>query len=415
MSYKVLLIDDKHDHPSLEAIKKMAKMANIELVGEKYHFQGMEILKNDLGLVYQAVILDATGFKKSEIEEGKETNSGLYYSLRFLNELKSDKIIPWFVYTGAPRNIDNENFMEQISEYQSDIKFGRDELCYYTKTLHEKELLQDIKMEIDSLQQTQIEYQHRQIFQIAKKINILSEDINHLVTIIKSIQSNGSNFEPSLYFTQLRKYVEYVFRDAVKYNILHENCIGKDGKLNLTDSSLFLAGELTKHCKPTNVKCSKTHFSKIMAENIKNLLFITGAASHTSDVDPAENMDYQSYREQIKTPYLLYKLTFTICDFLVWYDNYLNNNRDTELNKNYWISFEEKSYIAIDKDWTDGCFTEKQSNGYGTFKPNDGSNSIGIHPKAIDKYQIYPGEKLKVRTELSPDGTKIHIKEIIKI
>ena len=87
MSYKVLLIDDRHDDTSLEAVKKMAKMANIELVGEKYHVQGMEILKNDLGMEYQAVILDATGFKKSDVEEGKETNSGLYYSLKFLNEL----------------------------------------------------------------------------------------------------------------------------------------------------------------------------------------------------------------------------------------------------------------------------------------------------------------------------------------
>jgi hypothetical protein len=415
MSYKVLLIDDQHNGQPLEQIKKMAKMANIELVAERYHVQGMEILKNDSSFEYQAVILDATGYKKSDIDEEAESNTGLFYSLKCLSELKSSRIIPWFIYTGAPRNLSDENFTEPISEYQNELKFGRPELCYYTKTLHEKELLQDIKSEIDKLEQTQIEHQHRQVFQIAKKINVPSEDINHLVTIIKSIQSNGSDLEPSLYFTQLRKYVEYVFRNAVKYNILHENCIGKDGKLNLTDSSLFLAGEPTKHCKPNNVRCSKTHFSKLMADNIKNLLFITGAASHTSDVDPAKNMDYQDYRAQIKTPYLLYQLTFTVCDLMVWYQNYLIANSNTEANKSLWIDLVENNNNQNAMEWHEGHVTRIAENGYGTFQPNNGSNSLSIHPIAVTQNQITLGDNLNVRTEPSPDGTKLHIKEIIKL
>lgn len=412
MSYKVLLIDDQHDGQPLEQIKKMAKMANIELVGERYHVQGMEILKNDVTFEYQAVILDATGYKKSDIEEEKETNSGLYFSIKFLNELKLDRIIPWFIYTGAPRNVDDENFTEQISEYQNDVKFGRPELCYYTKTLHEKELIQDVIKEIENLEQTKIEFQHKQVFKIAKKINVPSEDINHLVTIFKSIQSNANDLEPSLYFTQLRKYIEYVFRDAAKYNILHENCIDKNGKINLTECSLFLAGENTKHLK---IGCSKSHFSKIMSENIKNLLFITGAASHTSDVDPTKNMDYQDYCEQIKTPYLLYQLTFIVSDLFVWYDTYLRNNSDSELNKNYWVSLDEKSNISNNADWLEGYVDKIAENGWGTFQPSNGSNTVSIHPIAISINKIYPGEKLKVRTELSPDGKKTHIKEIIKL
>lgn len=407
MSYKVLLIDDKHTDASLEAIKRMAKMANIELVGEKYHVQGMEILKNDLGMEYQAVILDATGFKKSDVEEGKETNSGLYYSLKFLNELKSDRIIPWFVYTGAPRNIDDENFMEQISEYQSDIKFGSAELCYYTKTIHEKELLIDLKTEVDKLEQTKIEYLHKQVFKIAKNINIPNEEIRVLISIIKSIQSNGINLEPSLYFTQIRKYVEYVFRDAAKYCILHEKCIDKDGKINLTESSLFLAGENTKYLK---VKCAKTHFPKIIAENLKNLIFVTGAASHTSDVDPAKNMDYQSYREQINTPYLLYQLLFTICDLFVWYDNYTHKN--SEENRGLWINLEVNQNTS---DWIDGYVTRIAENGWGTLQPEDGTSTLSIQPIMVTNNKINEGDKLKIRFELSPDGTKRHIKEIIKI
>lgn len=412
MSYKVLLIDDRHTDASLEAIKKMAKMGNIELVGVKYHTEGIEMLQKDSSFEFQAVILDAFGFKKSDADEGKETNSGLYYSLKTLSGLMSKRVMPWFVYTGHPKNLSDEDFLEQISVYQENYKFGRPELIYYTKTLHEKELLQDIKIEIDNLENSQIQLQHKYVFQIANKINVPHEDINNLVNIFKSIQTCATDLEPSLYFTQLRKYVEYLFRDAAKHNILHEKCIDKDGKVNLTESSLFLAGENTKYAK---VKCAKTHFPKIIAENIKNLIFITGAASHTSDVDPAKNMDYQSYREQIKTPYLLYQLTFTVCDLLVWYDNYLKINNDLNQNKSLWVDIEEIKINVDENFWIEGCFIEIQTNGYGTFKPDDGSNSIGIQPIAITKSQINPGEKIRVRTEPSADGTKTHIKEIIKI
>jgi hypothetical protein len=363
----------------------MAKMVGIDLVGVKYHSEGIDILKNDSSFEYQAVILDAFGFKKSDVEEGKETNAGLYFSLKALNEIMSSRLIPWFVYTGHPKNLSDEDFLEKISVYQEDIKFGRPELCYYTKTLHEKELLQDIKIEIDNLETSQIQLQHKHVFQIAKRLNVPNDDINNLVGIFKSIQTNGHDLEPSLYFTQLRKYIEYVFRDAVKYNILHEKCINNKGQVNLTESSLFLSGESTKHL---NVKSNKSHYSKIMSENIKNLIFITGAASHTSDVDPTENMDYQNYRETVNTPYLLYQLTFVVCDLFVWYDNYLKSNGDIAVNKSHWIAFEEKQISSSDNDWLEGIVIRIADNGWGTFKPDNGSIPIGIHPGAIGKENI---------------------------
>jgi hypothetical protein len=170
---------------------------------------------------------------------------------------------------------------------------------------------------------------------------------------------------------------------------------------------LFLAGENTKYLK---VKCAKTHFPKIIAENLKNLIFVTGAASHTSDVDPAKNMDYQSYREQIKTPYLLYQLLFTICDLFVWYDNYTHKN--SEENKGLWINLEVNQNTS---DWIEGYVTRIAENGWGTLQPKDGTSPLSIQPIMVTNNKINEGDKLKIRFELSLDGTKRHIKEIIKI
>lgn len=412
MSYKVLLIDDRHTDASLEAIKKMAKMGNIELVGVKYHIEGIEMLQKDSSFEFQAVILDAFGFKKSDTDEDKMTNSGLYYSLKTLSELKSSRVIPWFVYTGHPKNLSDEDFLEKISVYQEDYKFGRTELCYYTKTLHEKELLQDVKTEIDNLENSQIQLQHKHVFQIANKINVPHEDINNLVNIFKSIQTYANDLEPSLYFTQLRMYIEYVFRDAAKYNILHEKCINEKGQVNLAESSLFLAGENTKRL---NVRCTKAHFSKIMAENIKNLIFITGAASHTSDVDPAENMDYQEYRKSVKTPYLLYQLTFVVCDLLVWYDNYIKENNDSSINKSFWNDINENQSSSSESEWFEGTVIRISEDNFGTFKPDNSFKTITIHYSTVRNENIKEEDRLKVRTEPSPDKSKLHIKEIIKL
>lgn len=338
MKYKILLIDDQFEDESIKDFMLNASLENIEIHAVKFHEEGINLLLNDSDFKYQAVILDATGYKSNG--ETELTNTGLTYSLLKLKEFRKSNIVPWFVYTGAGRNKNKTEFSNDIKLFQEDIKFGRKDKVYYVKTEDDDILLQDIKTEIDNLENSQIQLQHKHVFQIAKKINVPHEDINNLVKIFKSIQSYVNDIEPSLYFTQLRKYIEYVFRDAAKYNILHEKCINENGQVNLTESSLFLAGEKTKHLK---VYCDKSHFSKIMAENIKNLIFITGAASHTSDVNPAENMNYQEFRKSIKTPYLLYQLTFIICDLLVWYDNYIKENYDLEMNKKLWISIEDNN------------------------------------------------------------------------
>ncbi|MCP9755190.1 hypothetical protein EGI26_08495 [Lacihabitans sp. CCS-44] len=357
MAYKVLIIDDQHHQAPLEEIKKLAKLFKIDLVGERFHVKGIEKLKNDVAFEYQAVILDATGFKKSDIEEDNQTNRGLYYSLKELSEHKAKRLIPWFVYTGAPRNLDNEDFIDKIAEYQTEIKFGRKELCYYTKTEDERELLEDIIFEIEKISTTQIEYKYREVLMDCKKIGVGSELIGNLIQILKSTQSNNLDLEPSLYFTQLRMILEYVFRDAAKLNILHERCI-TDGRVNLTESSLFLAGERTKYL---NVSCSKAHFSKIMADNIKNLIFITGAASHTSDVNPAENRDYQDYHRQVNTPYLLYQLVYILCDLLIWYDAYSEKNNDINKNKSLWVEGPLTSSVENHEPFTGAL--KKDTNG----------------------------------------------------
>lgn len=403
MNYKVLWIDDKFDDANLKHFKTLAKMEDIELIEERFHFNGMETLKRDHNYEIQAVILDATGYNKTT-EEIAESNIGLKNSLKELLELRKKRVIPWFVYTGAPRNIDNFEFQEELRLYQQDIAFGSSPSIYYTKVNDDDSLLHDIKTEINKLINTQTEFRHKAVFDACRRINLPQEDSQTFLNILRSVEKNDFKVESSIYFNTMRILYEYVLRDAAKNGLLHEKCIDNRGKINLTDSRRFLAGLPAKNCK---VICKKAHLPKILADNLNNFLQTTGAASHTSDVNQTENYDYQSYRQSINTPYLLNSLVFILCDFLIWYDTYLKQNSDIELNKSLW-----KNWTDVSGEWIEGYVSAVQPNGYGTFTPKTGGFTIGIKPETMRSHQLKIDDPIKITLKEEKNN---HIKELEKL
>jgi hypothetical protein len=214
-------------------------------------------------------------------------------------------------------------------------------------------------------------------------------------------------FEDQLFFTQLRIILEHLFRKANAVGLLHDECVQKNGnQVNLTESSLFLSGKDTRHL---NVTCSVAHFPKVIAENIKNIIHITGAASHTSQVDVTKNMDIQEYRMNIKTPYLLYSLAFQIMDTLIWFDGYSKINNDIEVNKSNW-KFIIPNAQTNPEDWISGEII-KIENGWITFQPNTGGEKLSVPPHLVLD-GMDQGQVIKVKTEPSPDGTKTFVKEV---
>ena len=163
---------------------------------------------------------------------------------------------------------------------------------------------------------------------------------------------------------------------------------------------MFLSGEKTKYL---GVLSEKAHFPKILSESIKNLIFISGAASHTADVKPEENMDYQNYRELINTPYLLYQLTFTVCDLIIWYETYSKTNSNVENNKSYWKEFESRIVGTLDIDEDRNYFFEEyyfntgfiNDRGYNKgdlieitgYTDNNNYNTKNKYPKFANKFK----------------------------
>ena len=254
-----------------------------------------------------------------------------------------------------------------------------------------------------------VERNFKAVFDIAKKY--FDDDTQKLIMqILLSIQNPLNVFDDTLYFTSIRIVLESLFRVANKYGLLHDNCLS-NGKVNLTESSRFLAGEPTRYC---NVKCVQGHFPIITAGAVQLILSITGAASHTADPDFKNNMDLQDYRKQINTPYLLYTLTFQLLDLLIWFDGYLQNNNDIEKNKALWVDIEPLTTLE-DSEWQSGeVLSIVSPKGFGFFKPNDGGDNIFIPPDLVAKHELVETMSIKVKAEEYFDTKALTNKKRIK-
>ena len=287
--------------------------------------------------------------------------------------------MPFFIYTGYPDDMNIRDFEEL---------YGKP----YIKGNDNQKLLDAIKESVLNKEEFLVQSEHKQVFKVCDKYFDPSTR-KHLTQILLSLKKPNQDFDDELYFTQVRIILESAFRVANKFGLLHDACAA-GGKLNLTECSLFLAGEPTKHLK---VSCKKRHFPKLIAEAVKNIIFITGAASHTIDPDIKNNLDLKDYRARLNTPYLLYSLSFQIMDILIWFDSYLSENDNYQENKSFWGD-----------DMTEGKIT-KIENGYGTFLPNNETRTLSVFPKMIQKHGLIEGQKIKVKMEMKPFITDIEI------
>lgn len=396
-TYKILWIDDKPELSS--GFRQLAKKHGLTLLEYKTHKEGMEVLKKDISS-YDGVILDALGHYESADES--EELYGLNKSLHMLASLSSIKKIPHCIYSAE---INKSGYDAQKKLFRDIVIFDK---AGSAPTL---DMIEYIKSEADKQHDTQVRHEHAALFKILEDYS--EENKKTVLNIIRSLRFQRIALDDNLYFTPLRKILETMFRKANEIGLLHDACVSKNGsQVNLTESSFFLSGG---NCNSTNVRCAKTHFPKVISKAVKQILELTGAASHTTNVDITKNIDVQELRTYVRTPYLLYSILFMLSDVLIWFDNYCQENKDVAVNKSYW----ENTYDPITNGDTVGSEEElsgeiiKIENGWGTFKIDTSGKTLSVRPSDVTKYNIGRGEKFSVTTKPSPDGTKTYIDKIL--
>lgn len=374
--YNVLWIDDEHDHPEMEPFIIQAEQQDIILEGYGSFKEGFNALEGNLSF-YDAILLDALFYEDAE---SKTVNPmALGSAIKRTYELRTKKIIPYFVLSGQADFTDVTNPIIEAFKLR----------CYNKKSPDDvKELLINIKKEADTQIDLQIKHENQLLFEILKEYPDSARDT--FIEIFKGLKGFDNQFDDQLYFTQLRMILEMLFRRANAMGLLHDKCVQVNGsQVNLTESYLFLSGLDTNHLK---VNCSVTHFPKLIANNVKNIISTTGAASHTSVVDITQNIHIQAYRNSINTPYLFYSLALQLMDILIWFDGYSKANSDIAKNKSYWQDIETDQF---GNKFETNIITNLAPNGWGTLLINNGTKRIGIHKSEIIRLNLAVGDSIK--------------------
>lgn len=393
-TYNVIWFDDEYD--SLEILKEQATINGINHFGFANAEQGILDLEKNYQK-YDAVIIDGLFYRKAGQSGDVKTDSALADVFQKLDNLKDRKIIPSFILSGQA------SFTKELNPFAKHYKENK---VYDKQNETDLELLwRDIKAEADLMDDTQIRHQFNEVFNNCDSLCINDEYQHFIITILKSIKYN-TRIDEMIYFAQLRKIIEVLFRRSEKAGLLHANCI-KSGEVNLSESSLFLSGLPTRY---TAVTCKKPHFPGIIAESVKRIIFITGAAVHTEDEDiKSAKISIEELRKTTKTPFLIYSLVFQLMDIINWFKKYIDENPDKEKNQLLW---ETLNSPVPDVEWIKGVVIRIAENGYGTFQPLGGGKALSILPMKVKEHNLSLNQAIEVTTKPDNTGTKILIEQI---
>lgn len=249
----------------------------------------------------------------------------------------------WFVFSGKPQITQSDNLIKDILDGPD---YARSYVSHpiYEKSTHDQLLIEDISNAVKNKRVWQVENQYESVLKVVDTYLEDKDCHKHLLDILCAA-SGATEIDSHLYYNKIRVILEWMFRAANKVGLLHDDCFDSQNRINLTDASMFMAGKPAIH---SGVICEKAHFPVLLANNVRFILEATGGASHTTIVNENERPNLSTYWTKIDTPYLLYSLTFMLCDILVWFGQHVKEHPDYQANTILWRELNLEGRIQQD-------------------------------------------------------------------
>ncbi len=317
--YNVLWIDDEFDIMT-SFQEECLESYNLKLIPFRTRKAGMEALDKDLDY-WHAVLLDAKMFDESENEVADV--DGLRKAKQHLDELKMKKYIPYFISTGQPGLISDEMFKKSFGDY-------------YEKGRDDERLMKDIKGAIDKSEVVQVINRYKDVFEALDSLGIREASEKTLTSILVAMHypAKDPNFNPMLYFNQLRQLLEYIFRACNEVGLVPDQCLAGNN-INLNQSSQYLAG---KNATVAGVRYGEQG-ERVIPEYIETLvrciLDFGNIHSHTVELSADDQMKIESIFRSKKSRYIIFGLTLQLCEVITWMADYIAQHNDKEVNLLY--------------------------------------------------------------------------------
>ena len=324
MELNVIWIDDqckeKTDFTST-FISRCEKRHGIHIFPFELAIDGISYLKENLGKIH-AVILDAKGWHDKK--ESVTTTYGMHEAIKSIERLAYQKFVPYYVLTAQGDLVGDEEFAYSV---------GKDKVFYKYSSEDVERLLKQIEDDAKHNSKLQTRVFYHEVLDILSSINKDASEI--LLDILETLHypKENSKFNPLLYYNQLRQILEHLFTEANKYQIIPNECFQKD-KVNIDQCYRYLVGN---DCEVLELRYGNTGDSivpKHIADMLSMILYLGNIKSHYTKLSDRDKLKLDGYLNDDvgKSHYLIYSLTFQVCEIIIWINGYIKGHQDKIVN-----------------------------------------------------------------------------------
>lgn len=327
---QVLWVED--DPKVTETYPLKAENFGLELVPYPCWDDAKSALENDYDR-WSAIILDA---KCKHHRDSKD--SAVIFLREALKDLsvlseKNGHIIPWYVLTGGDESEVSDSINDERMQWDRDWTESKNKK-FYSKNVDDELLYKRIRYHACESSRIQIQKMYKQVFDAIEECGIDDNAYNALEDLLVPIhfpkEIDDKDFNDK--FEKARTVLEYIFRSMSSHGILPE--WGR--QVNLRWSSCLLAGKPAKKDDVIIIDCTKQILPEPLMMTLKNMVDIIPAFCH-SDSKDSDDVNKEEYLGMVnESTFLLKSFALQMCDFVLWYRNYLKEHGNAEENAANW-------------------------------------------------------------------------------
>lgn len=302
---------------------------------------------------WSAIVLDA----KCKYKRDSHDNAAVFLTqaIHAIDTIcvNRHRILPWYVLSGGSEEELNDLIIDSREEWDGDWKQKK----YYSKATDRDLLFHRIPYHarISPEMQIRLVY-YPDVFKAIRNCNLdvdMEVYMEELLLPIHSHNHLGKDYNDNM--TKVRKCIELIFQSMAQHGILpnkkmddkyimHDILTDKRGGINNTWCSLIIAGKdvINKSSEKVVVSSKKNIIPNVLKDSFQNLIEIAAAYEHAGNKDMKEELKVNSrhtgeFLTSINNaPYLLRGMTMELCNIILWYDKFLVEHNDEELNALEW-------------------------------------------------------------------------------
>ena len=337
--YHVLWVDEERD----ERFVNLAKRYGIEMVQRTSWERGRDEL-NDHSQIWDAVVLDGN----CALMEGEDRNPDfLYQAVTEMKEVMAMRgmSIPWYVMSSGSAE-DFDKTLERIElgdRKRQEEHWGR--MAFGKSAEEREELLLTICKSASQSVKNRIRMMYGTVFDTLELyFDERAEEVMMTILTVLHYPEENRKFDPVVYYTQMRRILEYLFRAAYKLGLMPDELMAGD-KVNLTNSSCYMDGQVVKVANQKRVKLRGRNvsiFPPIIAGIVKKIINVANKHTHTVDVTSEEGEVLREYYREVGSSNMLFGYALQLCDVLSWFGNYAKSHPNVLENRKMWIVIQNR-------------------------------------------------------------------------